>query len=855
MSSAARALRNGTDPAEIMTSIAGVNPMRMGAAEHLGLALLLGAAMFAAAGLSLAYVDQQGRTASFWLANGIALAALLRTPRPAWPLLILCAFTGNLAAGLTFRSSPLLPQLIVAASNLAQYGLVALVLRARVGAFFDLLDRTHVAWLCILSIPGTLLKGLILWSIPEITNYPVMLPSQVITWFASSTLSLFVLSLPLLALTCPPDQSRLRFDSLAYGLIALLIVLTYLIFGPPQLPMLFIIMPPLMLLAWRYGPLGAGVGALLINATGAALTILTPGIVVRLSGDGYSASEIGIVLELFFSVTILISIPVAVARARQMKTDAALATALVSAERRATQLAESEAAIRASKKVLEQSEARFRSIFERAPLGIAVLDAETHLFLDANPKFLQITGWPHATLLTKTWQDTFAPDRLDDQSRKASRFKETASFQTEKSYARPDGTIVWVNLAVTRIAMPGSNREHFLAMAEDITERKALQYRLDLVQRLDAIGQLTGGIAHDFNNLLTVIIGSAETLGEELDAPEQRELAGLILDTAERAGELTAHLLAFARRQPLSPRSHDINALLNSSEALIRRTFGANLRLTIERAANARRVYADRAQTEAAILNLCLNARDAMPEGGRLTISTGNVNIDDEFIRGHSGVSPGDYVFVRVSDTGTGIAPDVLDRIFEPFFTTKGPGNGTGLGLAMVYGFAKQSQGHIDVESQLGTGSTFTLYLPIGQAEEDDAETAAVNNLPRGSETVLLVEDDDLVRSHAQGQLTSLGYQVLEASDGPEALAWFEQRNDIALLFTDMMMPGGLNGRELAERARELRPHIRILFSSGCADEMLTADGSLADGVSQLAKPYARRQLAEKVRKALDGAA
>jgi nitrogen-specific signal transduction histidine kinase len=410
-------------------------------------------------------------------------------------------------------------------------------------------------------------------------------------------------------------------------------------------------------------------------------------------------------------------------------------------------------------------------------------------------------------------------------------------------------------MAVTRITMPGADGERFLIMIEDFTERKALQEQLYVVQRLDAVGQLTGGIAHDFNNLLTVIIGSSEALAEELDNPEERELADLILDTAERAGELTRHLLAFARRQPLSPRAFDVNQLLDNSEPLIRRTLGANLRFSIERNPDVRLAFADRGQTEAAILNLCLNARDAMPNGGRLTISTTNATLSDDFVRSHSAARAGEYVVVRVSDTGTGIPADVVGHIFEPFFTTKEAGRGTGLGLSMVYGFIKQSQGYIDLQTEEGKGATFSLYLPVGHAQDAAAEPAKKSAARRGTETILLVEDDDLVRQHVGIQLKGLGYRIIEAEDGPRALVVLEQRRDIALLFTDVMMPGGMNGRELAERATATWPQLRVLFSSGYSNEMLMENGRLIDGVALLPKPYSRRQLADKVREALDGTA
>ena len=315
--------------------------------------------------------------------------------------------------------------------------------------------------------------------------------------------------------------------------------------------------------------------------------------------------------------------------------------------------------------------------------------------------------------------------------------------------------------------------------------------------------------------------------------------------------ELTQRLLAFARRQPLSPSAFDANGLIASCEPLIRRTLGANLEFAIDMASDTGAIFADRAQTEAAILNLCLNARDAMPEGGRLTLRAGRRQLDDHFVRTHSGARAGDFIVISVSDTGTGIAPDVRDRIFEPFFTTKDAGRGTGLGLSMVYGFVQQSHGYVDVESGEG-GTTFSLYLPVAQDAALAEGPAAPDAIRGGSETVLVVEDDGIVRRHVCNQLRGLGYDVLEAEDGPCALTVLASRPDIALLFTDVMMPGGMSGIDLAERARIEHPHLRILFSSGYSDELLGASGHAIDHTTLLPKPYSRRDLAEKIREAFE---
>jgi len=827
--------------------------MNRAAALRIALAVLLGLATFLAVSACLAYLPND-RSIGFWLANGVALAVLVRTPQSRWPLLILCAYLGNFAAEMTFRGSRPLIDAIYCLSNVAQYVSVAYVLRRRFGAYFDLLQARQVGWLCALSVPATVFKGVIQWLGAAIAGGPNPVANGLLAWFVSCLLGLFVLSLPLLAISSERQGRKVGWDTLGFVLLAVLAGLGVAIYGPPAFGGIYMVMPPLMLLAWRYGLFGAGIGALLNNVLGALLAIMTPGITARLMVAGYGPDQAGIYLALFFDAAILISLPVAVARAQQKATDAALAAALTSAERRAAQLAESEAAIRRNQASLEQSEQRFRAIFERAPLGIAVMDTATRRYLSMNPKFQEILAWSPEKLTEKAWMD-IAPteDFAAEVDLAATLHKgEAPVFQGEKDCLLVDGRLVRVNLTVTRITMPDAESERYLVMIEDITERKALQQQLHVVQRLDAVGQLTGGIAHDFNNLLTVVIGCSEALAEELEDPDQRELAALILQTAERAGELTRHLLAFARRQPLSPRAFDVNEMLDGSEALLRRTLGANLDFSIERAADAKPAFADRSQTEAAVVNLCLNARDAMPEGGRLTIATANAVFDEDFVRSHSGARPGEYVAIRVSDTGTGIPAAVVDHIFEPFFTTKEAGRGTGLGLSMVYGFVKQSHGYIAVETEEGRGTTFSLYLPLGQPVAERHGAAEEGAARRGTETILVVEDDELVRHHACKQLKSLGYHVVEADGGTSAIALLERRRDIALLFTDVMMPGGLNGRTLAEQAKRLLPGLRVLFSSGYSDENLMENGRLVDGIRLLSKPYSRRQLADRIREALD---
>jgi PAS domain S-box-containing protein len=386
----------------------------------------------------------------------------------------------------------------------------------------------------------------------------------------------------------------------------------------------------------------------------------------------------------------------------------------------------------------------------------------------------------------------------------------------------------------------------------DITERLQLEEQLRQSQRLESVGQLTGGLAHDFNNLLTVIMGNAELLEEGLAGDDRsRALAEMITGAAQRGAELTQRLLAFARKQPLNPKSVAINDLAAGMEPLLRRTLGEHIEIEFVRGAGLWQALIDPAQLESALLNLCLNSRDAMPDGGRLTIETGNVRLDQDYADQHADVRPGQYVMVAVTDSGTGIAPEHLGRIFEPFFTTKEKGKGTGLGLPMVYGFIKQSGGHISLYSEPGEGTTVKLYLPRITADQVAAEVRETVHPSGGTETILLVEDDDMVRRYAYDQLVTLGYRVIEAADGRQGLQIIRERADIDLLFTDVVMPGGMSGRQLADEAKKLRPGLKVLYTSGYTENAIVHHGRLDPGVLLLAKPYRRAELARFVREAI----
>ena len=389
---------------------------------------------------------------------------------------------------------------------------------------------------------------------------------------------------------------------------------------------------------------------------------------------------------------------------------------------------------------------------------------------------------------------------------------------------------------------------------EEANKRLEDEQRLRQVQKMEAVGHLTGGIAHDFNNILTVIIGMAEVLEEELaDDPARLPSIRMVSDAAARGAEVTKQLLAFSRQQPLQPRETDINVLVEDTARLLRPTLGEQVEMQLALEQDSWFALVDPNHLATALLNLAVNARDAMAGGGKLTLETGNVYLDEAYAAANLEVRPGHYVMLAVSDTGSGIPADIRDKVFEPFFTTKEPGKGTGLGLSMVYGFVKQSNGHIKIYSEEGHGTAIKLYLPRATENAPRPELPARSEARGGNETILVVEDDPLVRNYANTQLVQLGYRAALAANGPEALAAIEKGLVFDLLLTDVIMPGGMNGRQLADAVRLLRPGARVLFTSGYTEDAIIHHGRLDPGVLLLPKPYRRSDLARMIRLALEG--
>ena len=496
---------------------------------------------------------------------------------------------------------------------------------------------------------------------------------------------------------------------------------------------------------------------------------------------------------------------------------------------------------------------RLRTSLDSLSQGVAMFNAERELtnwndcfqILLALPKAMVRPGTPYAAFHDHLAEGGATLLESDDQVRHGpSKPGEPVVYER----ALADGR----QLELRRTAVPEGG---FVLTISDMTKRTQAEGVLREAQKMQAIGQLTGGIAHDFNNLLTVILGNLEFVlkkpGDEAKLKTRIERATW---AAQRGATLTRQLLAFARRQPLAPAAIDLAAAMPDLVPLLRRTLGEHIEVRYVETAALWPAMADAAQLESAVLNLALNARDAMPGGGRLTIELANKVLDADYARQHAEVDAGDYTMLAVSDTGHGMTPDVLARVFEPFFTTKPDGQGTGLGLAMVFGFVKQSGGHVKIYSEPGEGTTVRLYLPraVAGAASAGQRSGVPVDLPGGSATVLVVEDEPAVREIAVAMLGDLGYRVLEAADGEEALLVFGAHTGaVHLLLTDVVLPGKVRGRELAERIVSIRPEVRVLYMSGYTENSIVHNGRLDDGVALISKPFQRGELARKVADAL----
>jgi len=513
---------------------------------------------------------------------------------------------------------------------------------------------------------------------------------------------------------------------------------------------------------------------------------------------------------------------------------------------------------KASEAALREGAERLRAVVDTAVDGVILIDERgaVQMFNPACERLFgyaaeEITGRNVRTLMPepyRTEHDTYLQN-----------YRETGEAKIigagrEVRGLRKDGSTFPMDISIGEARQDG--KSVFVGVLHDLTSRKRTEEQLVQAQKMETVGQLSGGIAHDFNNLLTVILGNAEALSVRLkQSPDLLRMSETIISAAEHGAELTQRLLAFGRRQRLQPDVIDCNALVQSMDVLLRGTLREDIELRVVTAPEPVLAIADSTQLESAVLNLALNAQDAMRDGGALTLTTNEIELDSTSLGSGFDVRAGRYAMVAVSDEGEGMPPEVRDRAFEPFFTTKEVGKGSGLGLSMVYGFVKQSNGHVTIYSEPGIGTSVRLFLPVAPEAaatkvRRDEEAPVVG----GNEIILVVEDDPFVRGHAISSLQGFGYRVIVAPDGRDALRLLHGGAKPHLLFTDIVMPGGVSGWELAARAREMDPALKVLFTSGYPLETLTSRGHIDKKARLLTKPYRLAELARRVREALDAA-
>ena len=544
----------------------------------------------------------------------------------------------------------------------------------------------------------------------------------------------------------------------------------------------------------------------------------------------------------------------AIAIVRDITEQKAAAAAIAESRRQQTILEESERVA----DVLRQTSDTLSTIIEASPLAICALDRDDKV-VTWNSAAERVYGVSAAHILGRRLEEfdgsADIPDTIGTAALKEMVVREGAVHDIAYRRRRPDGSEVQLLSSGALLHDAQDQPNGMVFITDDVTRRKVIEEQLRQAQKMEAVGQLTGGMAHDFNNLLGVVIGNLDLVRPLVEKiPDADELVGESLDAALRGAELTRRLLAFSRRQPLEPKRVAINDLVSGMVKLLERTLGEDIEIALSLADDLWPAVVDPSQLEASLANLATNARDAMPFGGRLMITTGNRTLDKDYAAGHTEVRPGDYAMIEVSDTGTGMSPEVIARIFEPFYTTKERGKGTGLGLSMVFGFMKQSGGHINVYSERGVGTSFRLYLPRSVAPVELAANAAQASAARSAgETVLAVEDNPALRKVVVRQLRELGYQVLEASSADAALAVLE-REKVDLLFTDVVMPGAMDGFGLAHRVLVFWPHLKVVLTSGFPEAKMAGNlGYLPPSVRLLSKPYRKEALARQLREALDG--
>src|SRR5437016_1570660 len=793
------------------------------ALRWLARALALAAAYFVVAKIGLRYATIGPSISPVWPPTGLAVAALVLLGPGYWPAILLGAFVANATT-----SIPILAAAGTACGNAAEAMLAAYILRTRAGQHLALDDLRGVRTLVGVAAPvGTLASATVgvttLWLAHVVPGAGVW--SALSLWWAGDYLGALVVA-PVF-LTWLPDVRIGRRTALELSLVVGGAVLaTMAVFGgllpasllpPAEYP--FLLFPFVVGAALRFGPRGGS----LLTMTVATLVV---GYTVRGGGPFVmqTVPSTNTALLLYIGILAVTGLSLGPATPRHERAERALRTA----------------------------NEQHAAVIHSSPLAIYTLDPASTV-LTWNRAAEALYGWRAEEVIGRPLP-TIGQD-VEDHGRLRDRvIRGEALRGVEVTRRRKDGSSVNISLSVAPLHDAAGRVTGMLSLAADVTEMRQLDGQYRQAQEKEAVGRLAGGIAHDFNNLLTAILGTTALVLEDLglDARARLDIQE-IEKAARRAAGLTRQLLIFSRQQVVEPRALDLNALVANLEKMLQRLIGEDIELLTKPAASLGAVRADPGQLEQAIVNLVVNARDAMPQGGRLTIETAEVELDRSYVTGHVPTLPGRYVLLAISDTGVGMDGATKARLFEPFFTTKEPGRGTGLGLATVYGIVKQSGGYIWAYSELGHGTTFKMYLPrVAELATAPESTRGTPTPARGSDTVLVVEDQEEGRKLTQRVLEARGYAVLAAANGAEALEIVDRHpTPIHLMITDVVMPG-MNGREVAQLACAKRKDLKVLFVSGYTGEAVFQHRLLEPGVAFLQKPFTPDALARKTREVLD---
>jgi PAS domain S-box-containing protein len=788
-------------------------------------ALALAAAYFLVAKIGLRYATIGPSISPVWPPTGLAVAALVLLGPGYWPAILLGAFLANATTNI-----PILAATGIAGGNTTEAMLAAYLLRSRAGQHLALDDLVGVRTLVGVAAPvGALASATVgvtsLWLAHVVPGAGVW--SALSLWWAGDYLGALVVA-PVWLTWAGPAGGRIgpRAAVELSLLVGGAVLATMAIFGgllpasllpPAEYP--FLLFPFVVGAALRFGPRGGS----LLTVTVATLAV---GYTVRGGGPFVmqTAPSTNTALLLYVGILAITGLSLGPATTRHERAERAL----------------------------REANEHLAAVIQSSPLAIYTLDPASTV-QSWNRAAEALYGWPAAEVIGRPLP-TIGQD-LEDHARLRDRVLRGEALRgVEVTRRRKDGTSVSVSLSVAPLHDAAGRVTGILSIASDVTELRQLEGQYRQAQKMEAVGRLAGGIAHDFNNLLTAIIGTTALVLEDLGLESRVRLdIQEIEKAAKRAAGLTRQLLIFSRQQVLEPRALDLNALVANLEKMLHRLIGEDVELRTKPAAALGAVRADPGQIEQAIVNLVVNARDAMPQGGRLTIETADVELDRSYIAGHVPTQPGPYVLLAISDTGVGMDGATKARLFEPFFTTKEPGRGTGLGLATVYGIVKQSGGYVWAYSELGHGTTFKIYLPrVAETPEAPESTAGTPAPVRGSETVLVVEDQEEVRKLTKRVLEARGYTVLAARNGAEALEIVARHpNQIHLMITDVVMPG-MNGGEVAQLACAKRSDLKVLYVSGYTGEAVLQHRLLEPGVAFLQKPFTPDVLARKTRDVLD---